>query len=106
MKLNHINLLGFLGIIGLLPYLFELPNYFKLFKLFFFLFWIEGLFKSNAIMKIFKHLKKFKFLRIIHKIVPLRLSDIIYSLISKNREKIISNCEIPKSHIKTKFIIN
>jgi len=63
-------------------------------------------FKSNAIMKIFKHLKKFKFLRIIHKIVPLRLSDIIYSLISKNREKIISNCEIPKSHIKTKFIIN
>jgi predicted DCC family thiol-disulfide oxidoreductase YuxK len=62
-------------------------------------------FKSNAIFKFFKNINKFKVLQIIHKVIPIKLSDFIYSLISKNRKKIISNCEIPKSHIKSKFII-
>jgi len=62
-------------------------------------------FKSNAIIKFFKHIDKFEILRIIHKVIPIKLSDFVYSLISKNRKNIISNCEIPKSHIKSKFII-
>lgn len=61
--------------------------------------------KSKALIMYLKYIKRYSVIRLIHKFLPLKFSDLIYSYISLNRRKIISNCSIPNQQLKSKFIL-
>lgn len=64
-------------------------------------------YKSTAALEIAKELSGFWYIFNIFKIVPVRLRDFIYDIISKNRYKLFGkkdSCMIPTQDIKDRFI--
>jgi predicted DCC family thiol-disulfide oxidoreductase YuxK len=62
--------------------------------------------KSVAIRKIFLDISYYKFIGYLMFLLPLKISDYVYDIISKKRKKIMKKdiCEIPKPEIRKKFI--
>ena len=63
--------------------------------------------KTRALIEIAKHLEGFPKSFVFLKIIPVRIRDFFYDIISKYRYRIFrnkENCKIPSSDVRKKFL--
>ncbi|CAM1371302.1 thiol-disulfide oxidoreductase DCC family protein [Tenacibaculum xiamenense] len=60
--------------------------------------------KSNAIYQFLKITKQYYALRLLMNLIPIKIKDWVYDIISENRRKLTQNtCSIPNEQIRKKF---